>query len=475
MFLSDQEYRGVSIAARTTSVVSLLGSLFIVGTFACFPYFRKPINRLICYATAGNIMVNIATLIATSALPQPGALRASVLCEFQGILIQWFMSADAYWDFCMAINVLLVFFFGYDSGQLLRKEPWYFAFAYGVPGIPSITYIVLDHAGHSIIGTATIWCWVNKENDWMRFAFFYGPVWIVIIATFTIYLVTGIHIFSKASLLRDFNNAATGRPDMAFSPIVTPAADNPFADLNNIVVTTEIGHSVDQESAVARTASSADDGASMISLSSTHNLSQSGNAMGKSATSAPPALVPVHSTYDEKAVGLRAPNQRTGNGRAGYRATVFATSPGVEPTTNLPGSLVPNQLNTPHTGEMNQAAMAYLKVALLMFLAIVMVWVPSTINRLYSFVHQDENPNFGLNLTSSIVLPLQGAWSAIIYTYTTRSECKRAYAEIRDKISGGKAKKQRQEELKLNERKRMLNDMRDARRRRVDIELEDMY
>jgi len=41
MFLSDQEYRGVSIAARTTSVVSLLGSLFIVGTFACFPYFRK--------------------------------------------------------------------------------------------------------------------------------------------------------------------------------------------------------------------------------------------------------------------------------------------------------------------------------------------------------------------------------------------------------------------------------------------------
>jgi len=287
---------------------------------------------------------------------------------------------------------------------------------------------------------------------------------------------------------------------MAFSPIVTPAADNPFADLNNIVVTTEIGHSVDQESAVARTASSADDGASMISLSSTHNLSQSGNAMGKSATSAPPALVPVHSTYDEKAVGLRAPNQRTGNGRAGYRATVFATSPGVEPTTNLPGSLVPNQLNTPHTGEMNQAAMAYLKVALLMFLAIVMVWVPckspfnktcrertsctntydtyasiATINRLYSFVHQDENPNFGLNLTSSIVLPLQGAWSAIIYTYTTRSECKRAYAEIRDKISGGKAKKQRQEELKLNERKRMLNDMRDARRRRVDIELEDMY
>lgn len=56
----------------------------------------------------------------------------------------------------MAINVLLVFFFGYDSGQLRRKERWYAAFAYGVPGIPSITYIVLDHAGHSVIGTATV-------------------------------------------------------------------------------------------------------------------------------------------------------------------------------------------------------------------------------------------------------------------------------------------------------------------------------
>jgi hypothetical protein len=54
------------------------------------------INRLVFYATWGNIMANIATLISTSGMPD-NALELTPLCEFQGVLIQWFLMSDSFW------------------------------------------------------------------------------------------------------------------------------------------------------------------------------------------------------------------------------------------------------------------------------------------------------------------------------------------------------------------------------------------
>jgi hypothetical protein len=78
----------------------------------------------------------------------------------------------------MATNVFLVFWRGYDAQQLRHLEKWYLLLAYGMPAIPPLVYVILDHTRSTrILGPATIWCWVAKEVDWMRIAFFYGPVW----------------------------------------------------------------------------------------------------------------------------------------------------------------------------------------------------------------------------------------------------------------------------------------------------------
>lgn len=88
MPLNSDQLLAVTVSERTMSVMSLMGSLFILGTFTRWQYFRKPINRLVFYASFGNIMANVATMISTSALPSsPDVL--SPLCEFQGILVQW--------------------------------------------------------------------------------------------------------------------------------------------------------------------------------------------------------------------------------------------------------------------------------------------------------------------------------------------------------------------------------------------------
>ena len=74
------------ITERTTSVMSLLGTAFILSTFAYWPAFHKPINRLVVFASLGNIIGNAATLISTSGVT---AGIDSPTCQFQAFVIQW--------------------------------------------------------------------------------------------------------------------------------------------------------------------------------------------------------------------------------------------------------------------------------------------------------------------------------------------------------------------------------------------------
>lgn len=75
---------GVSIIERVCSVFSLLACLFIILTFCLSKGFHKPINRLVFYASFGNMLSNVATLISRSYVEQP----TSPSCQAQAFLIQ---------------------------------------------------------------------------------------------------------------------------------------------------------------------------------------------------------------------------------------------------------------------------------------------------------------------------------------------------------------------------------------------------
>lgn len=82
--LTTAELTDFDTIERVCSTLSLLGCLFIAVTFLSSKAFHKPINRLVFYASMGNIFSNVATIIARSAL---GNLNGG-LCQFQGFLIQ---------------------------------------------------------------------------------------------------------------------------------------------------------------------------------------------------------------------------------------------------------------------------------------------------------------------------------------------------------------------------------------------------
>lgn len=62
--------------------------------------------------------------------------------------------------------------------------------------------------------------------------------------------------------------------------------------------------------------------------------------------------------------------------------------------------------------------MAYLRTSFIFAFAVLITWIPSSINRLYSLTH-DNKVSFQWSVASGCVLPLQGVWNAIIYFTTS--------------------------------------------------------
>lgn len=74
---------------------------------------------------------------------------------------------------------------------------------------------------------------------------------------------------------------------------------------------------------------------------------------------------------------------------------------------------------------MDKVKWAYTKVAILFAVSIFITWVPSSVNRVYSLRYPE--PNYALNISSAVVLPLQGFWNTVIYFTTSASTCKRVW------------------------------------------------
>lgn len=178
--LSPHQLWMMETTERVNSCVSLAGILFVITTYMFTPYFDKPINRLIFFASWGNIGSTIASLISLAGpLSVPdNARKPSPLCEFQAFLVQMFLGVDAYWAFFMAINVYLVFFRGYTTERLKKFDVWYLLACYGLAFVPALVFIFISNPIQGYVyGPAIIWCWISPKWEWMRIVFLYGIVW----------------------------------------------------------------------------------------------------------------------------------------------------------------------------------------------------------------------------------------------------------------------------------------------------------
>ncbi|KAL2353604.1 hypothetical protein BJ546DRAFT_845762 [Cryomyces antarcticus] len=430
MGLTDGQYRAVEIVERTMSVVSLLGTFFIIGTFVAFPQFRKPINRLILFASFGNVVASVGTSISIS-----GIRGTSIaLCTVQGFLVQWFLPADSLWTFCMAVNVWLTFFKHYNATKLRRLEKWYCLFCYGLPLVPALVYLIVDKAAKTnIYGPATIWCWVSVEWTWMRIAFFYAPVWFIIVLTTSIYATISKVMFMHRSVLQTVSARSFSDP----SPEVPlPGESESVTKMTEINVMSESRDRSEGDATVA---------------ADTYFSSQACSSAPTASPKAVPSTIPLsHQSRPDSATisWPMAPISTLQANDFGNNMVTTCSSnrPLVEKNVPRRKSIITviskHRRNTSggSASHINSAAWAYAKVALLMFFALCVVWIPSTVNRVYSLVHPDQ-ALFRLNLVAAAVLPTQGFWNFLIYVCTSSKQCQSAWRSMKWNTYVGKGKK----------------------------------
>ena len=168
--MTANQLQALQTTERIASCFSLIGTTLIFVTFASSTSFRKPINRLIFYASWGNTLCNIATVISESGIR---AGQASHLCQFQSFLIQMyskrampiqaklisrrFVPADALWNLAMAINVYMTIFKKYNSQQLKALEGWYHLMCYGGPFIIALSLLFVETSSRGrVYGPAVV-------------------------------------------------------------------------------------------------------------------------------------------------------------------------------------------------------------------------------------------------------------------------------------------------------------------------------
>ncbi|KFY39282.1 hypothetical protein V495_06036 [Pseudogymnoascus sp. VKM F-4514 (FW-929)] len=356
------ELDAIQMAERISSVFSVLGSFFVIITFSAMEIFRKPINRLVFFATFGNLVTNVATLISRS-----GVLAGpnSPLCQMQAFIIQMFMPADALWTLSMALNVYLTFFHRYGTLDLRRLEYYYLSLNYGIPMIPALVYVFVEteKRGH-IFGDATLWCWVSINWNTLRIATFYGPVWAVLVSTIVIYFIVGKVVYTNRSRFNELTDTnSRNQTSMAAKSI----AQEEGIDMNTPEITTHVV--VTSESC--------------------------GSTASRTECKRPTCTVKIETSTS---TDLKKSDK---GGNSAHRAAV-----------------------------------AYFRCAAMFFGAMVITWVPATINRVATL----RNPHlvsFPLNFTESLLLPLQGFFNATIYIAISteacaylRQHCRRVFKQI---------------------------------------------
>lgn len=83
--LTTDQLHALETTGRVAAYFSVTGTIFAMLTSLFSPSFKKPINRLIFYASWRNLLCNVATLMSRSGIR---TIQYSLLCQFQAVLIQ---------------------------------------------------------------------------------------------------------------------------------------------------------------------------------------------------------------------------------------------------------------------------------------------------------------------------------------------------------------------------------------------------
>ncbi|KAK2014562.1 G-protein coupled receptor [Colletotrichum eremochloae] len=399
--LSRYEINVVSTLERVGATLSLIGVTLIFVTYWKFKRIRNVPNLFIVFASIANVGASVACAIGYDGLDM-GA--TSALCQAQAFLLEMFMQSDPWWSFAMAVNVYLVFFAG-ASPTSFRRYLWvYCVVCFGFPLLPALICLFLrpDKPDDYIYGDATLWCWINRKWADLRIFTYYIPIWFCALGSCVIYFAVGYHVFHHRNQLHNltFSNAERDARGMNCSK------ERDSAEKNLTSRTEFYGTAVTEVQITTMTPR----------LWTPH---------------LPPTI--MNGDADEQPRHQRSWRTSEDDGPPSPRFETTCTSnpPPPKPRRSIfqrikaVGATFSSRLE-----RLDPVKLAYLRTSFIFAISVLVTWTPSSINRIYNMVKRDES-NFGLNVASATVLPLQGVWNAVIFFMTSWTVFKEEWKDMR--------------------------------------------
>ncbi|KAL7924455.1 hypothetical protein ACQKWADRAFT_269252 [Trichoderma austrokoningii] len=386
--LSTRQIEILITIERTGAGLSMAAITLTLLSFLLFKKLRTTPNIFIVLASIANAGASIASMIGYDGLDMG---EESTLCQGQGFIFEWFMQSDPWWSFAMAFNVFLVFF-NNANPAVFRKRIWiYCLICFGGPLIPAIVLVSIhDDAKGPVFGNAALWCWIDSNWSLVRLYAYYIPIWICIFGSILIYVAVGYHVFRNRNRLRKFTMPITRKRKMSKGRAASEGGDSAEESLTRKIdyygtATTEV----------------------MVT-----SITPENDFPG--LPTVPPAIY-AHGHGPQPWMPGYSP-EFVGNLPQQY-ATVSARPP--KPPKTLLSRLRHVKSNASlKLKRLDPVKMAYLRTSFIFGFAILITWIPSSVNRLYSLTYHGRI-NFQLSVASGCVLPLQGVWNALIYFTTS--------------------------------------------------------
>ncbi|CAG9320960.1 GCR1_1 [Blepharisma stoltei] len=181
-YLSDHEQEVIYNVILVSSILSLIGSLFVCFVYLAFKSLRVFAFRLVFYLASVDVFISISFMI-------PYDKGNSVRCRIQGAAITYFTLSEVLWTSVIAHTL---YSSAIKNASFENYHLKYCLFSFGIPLIATIIPWIGDFYGPS-----NGWCWIvhDKGNEGyhtylicLKLALFYIPLWLVIIYNFAVYM-----------------------------------------------------------------------------------------------------------------------------------------------------------------------------------------------------------------------------------------------------------------------------------------------
>ncbi|POR35837.1 Cyclic AMP receptor-like protein A [Tolypocladium paradoxum] len=412
---------------RTGAGLSMVAIFLTVLTFVVFKKLRTTPNLFLVFASIADAGASTASMMGYDGLRMG---QNSSLCQAQAFIFEW--CSDPWWSFAMAVNVFLVFFYNANPASF-RKYLWvYCLVCFGGPMIPAIALISIrgDPRG-PVYGDAAVsasikprpnrqltvrqlWCWIGPNWSLVRLYAYYIPIWVCILLSIVIYFAVGYHVFHHRNQLLNMglHEKDPRKPSRSGSDggdSAEEARQSRTLSVMGVVRTNTIWQSLTRRYNGYGTVVTEVKVTSGLPDLEHHDLP---------ATPTQAYTTSGIASSSSWAARLHGGGLDLGDGRQKFE-TICSSDHQHKPRATLLGKLrsVASTASL-KLKRLDPVKMAYLRTSFIFAFAVLITWIPSSINRLYSLTNEGRI-SFQLSVASGCVLPLQGVWNAIIYLTTS--------------------------------------------------------